>query len=177
MKHCMIDLETLDTVSTSVILSIGAVKFDLESDKIDDDGYYAVADVDDQTSRGRTISHSTLAWWMGQEKEAQKVFFEPSMTLESALIGLIDWLSHDKRCVWSNGASFDIPMMEHAFKSYGMEIPWQHWNTRCVRTYRALPWAKAVPKIEPKVKHHAMFDALAQAQHVQAVHAAMKATA
>lgn len=40
MNHLMIDLETLGTSADAVILSVGAVKFDLESDKIDDEGFY-----------------------------------------------------------------------------------------------------------------------------------------
>ena len=41
MKHIMIDLETLGTVADAAIMSIGAVRFDLDSDKIDDTGFYA----------------------------------------------------------------------------------------------------------------------------------------
>jgi hypothetical protein len=35
-----------------------------------------------------------------------------------------------------------------------------------VRTYRALPGAKTVPKIVPAIAHHALHDAHAQAEHV-----------
>lgn len=174
MNHVMFDQETLDTVASAVILSIGAVKFDLESGKLDPDGFYASLSYDDQLARGRTISESTVAWWMEQSPEARAVFREPKQTLESALIALSDWLGHDKRYVWSNGADFDIPMLAHAYTSYGMQIPWAFWNARCVRTYRALPGAKNVPEVEPLVAHNALHDAVAQAKHVQAIQAMLK---
>ena len=41
MKNVMLDLETLGTTASAVILSIGAVRFDLTSEKIDDKGFYA----------------------------------------------------------------------------------------------------------------------------------------
>lgn len=174
MNHVMFDQETLDTLPTAVMLSIGAVKFDLESGKLDPDGFYASLSVNDQLACGRTISESTLTWWMEQSPEARAVFREPKQTLESALVALSDWLGHNKRCVWSNGAAFDIPMLEHAYASYGLPTPWEFWNARCVRTYRALPGAKNVPKVEPLVAHNALHDAVAQAKHVQAIQAMLK---
>ena len=175
MKHVMIDLETLGTTADAVILSIGAVKFDLESDKMDEAGFYASVSIESCTDAGRIIDESTLVWWLGQSKEAQAVFTEPKQTLESALASLADWLGHNKRFVWSNGASFDIPMLEHAYKKFGWEAPWEFYNSRCVRTYRSLPAAARVPK--PANDHNALRDAINQARNVQAIYAAMKVTA
>lgn len=177
MKHCMVDNETLDTTATAVIISIGAVKFDLDSNDLDNDGFYASISINDQLAMGRTISESTLVWWMGQEKAAQQVFVEPKQSLESALVSLSDWLSHNKRFMWSNGADFDLPMLAHAYASYGMTVPWEFWNSRCVRTYRSLPGAKSVPKVEPLVAHNALHDAVAQARHMQRIQAMLKGQA
>lgn len=175
MKHCMIDMETLDITATAVILSIGAVKFDLDSDAIDDAGFYASVSIDDQLQLGRSISESTLVWWLGQPPTAQAVFHEPKQTLESALVSLTDWLGHNKWYVWSNGADFDLPMLAHAFTSLGMSVPWEFFNSRCVRTYKSLPAARSVGKT--KNDHNALRDAINQARHVQAIHAAMRETA
>lgn len=171
MKHVMLDLETLGTTADSVILSIGAVKFDLESDKFDDDGFYASVSVDSNMDAGRRISEDTLIWWMGQSKEAQAVFHEPKQTLEGALAGLIDWLVHNKRHPWSNGADFDLPMLAHAYRQAGMEAPWAFYNARCVRTYRGLPAAANMPKLSNS--HNALLDATNQVKCVQAIHAVM----
>jgi hypothetical protein len=173
VNDLMIDIETLDTRNSAVILSIGAVKFDLDKGVIDEEGFYASINVDSCLELGRTISESTLLFWLKQPTEAQVVFHEPKMHLRDALEGFTDWLSHMKRRPWGNGPTFDLAKMTHAYESVGWTAPWDFWNERCVRTYRDLPGAKAIPKVKPAVAHHALHDAYAQAQHVIQIHAAL----
>jgi len=172
MKHVMIDLETLGTTADAVIMSIGAVKFDLESNAIDDAGFYASISIESNQSYGRVIDEGTLLWWLNQSAEARQVFTEPKQSLDAGLAALSDWLGHNKRYVWSNGASFDIPMLEHAYRKLGWEAPWEFWNSRCVRTYKSLPCADRVAK--PANDHNALRDAVNQARYVQAIHAQLK---
>jgi hypothetical protein len=165
----MIDFETLGTHADAVIMSIGAVKFDLESDRIEDAAFYASISIDSNLDAGRRISEDTLLWWMKQSPEARAVFEEPKQSLETVLVDFADWWSQgDARFIWSNGASFDIPMMSHAYNSFGMDTPWQFFNERCVRTYKNLPGAKNI-KVENAVKHNALSDAVAQVRLVQAI--------
>lgn len=173
MKNVMVDLETLGTTANAVILSIGAVKFDLETNEFDDAGFYASISVDSNLGYGRHISESTLIWWLNQSKEAQNVFHEPKTTLDEALLSMAEWLGHNKRCIWSNGADFDIPMLAHAYAQIGHEPPWEFWNARCVRTYKSLPAAALVSKPANKLAHNALQDAVAQVKYVQAIYAAM----
>lgn len=171
-KDIMIDMETLGTTADAVILSIGAVRFDLNSTDIDNDGFYNVVSIDSNHECGqRRISQDTLAWWMGQSEGAKKVFTDPSVTLRTALLDLADWMGEDMGTtrVWSNGASFDIPMLEQAFTSFDIEIPWQFWNASCFRTIKNLPMVKKIPKPANQLAHNAFADALAQAQHLQAM--------
>jgi len=170
-EHVMIDLETLDTAVTGVILSIGAVRFN--ADKIDDAGFYQVVTVQSNLDEYRTISPSTLAWWMQQDKAAQAVFSDKNVrTLSAALDALRDWFNAthvkpDVVKVWSNGADFDIPMLQHA---YGQQkAPWSFFNSRCFRTMKSNPRFKDVPKPVNKGAHNALFDAVAQAEHLQAL--------
>lgn len=172
MKHVMIDLETLGTVASSVILSIGAVKFDLESDKMDDAGFYASVSIESNLDLGRRIQEDTLLWWFKQDAAAQQVFHDPKTTLSEALSDLRDWIGTDDYLIWSNGADFDIPMLAHAYSQIGMEVPWKFWNARCFRTYKNLPGAKDV-RVQTGVKHNALSDAVSQAQTLQAIHAAV----
>ena len=169
----MIDLETLGTSADSIILSIGAVKFDLETGKIADDGFYASLSIDSNLELGRTLSESTLTFWLEQPKEAQVVFHEEKMHLQTALEQFTDWLGHMKWRVWGKGPTFDLGKMAHAYEKLGWPVPWEFWNERCVRTYLDLPGAKNVPKVEPQIKHHALHDAVAQAQQMIDVHAAL----
>lgn len=171
MKHIMVDLETLGTTADAVILSIGAVKFGLDSGEIDDDGFYASVSVDSNLESKRRVQEDTLIWWMGQGTEAQGVFHEEKQTLEIALIGLSDWIGTDDYSIWANGADFDTPMLAHAYTQLGIEIPWKFWNSRCFRTYKNLPGAKNVKVPFSGVKHNALSDALHQAQTAQAIQA------
>ena len=163
----MLDKETLGTRADAVIISIGAVKFDLDSDRMNDNAYYASVSVDSNLDAGRKIDESTLLWWMGQEPAAREVFFEPKQSLESALIGFCDWFGGAKY-IWSNGADFDIAMLAHALRSFGMDVPWQFYDSRCVRTYKNIPGMKNIKAANP-LKHNALQDAIAQAKQMQAI--------
>jgi DNA polymerase III epsilon subunit-like protein len=170
-EDVMIDLETLGTRSDAVILSIGAVRFDVNSNSLDDNAFYASVSIDSNLAKGRVIQEDSLLWWMKQDEAAQAVFHEPKRLLEVALGELDDWITHGgavKR-VWSNGADFDIPMLAHAFASFGWVTPWNFWDARCVRTTKNLPGAKDV-KVENQAKHNALSDAIAQARLMQAVY-------
>lgn len=172
MKHIMVDLETLGTVASAVILSIGAVKFDLESDKIDDAGFYASLSIESNLDLGRRIQEDTLLWWLKQDAAAQQVFHEPKMAIGEALSDLSDWIGTGDYQIWSNGADFDIPMLSHAYNQVGLKTPWKFWNARCFRTYKNMPGARDI-RVQAGVKHNALSDAVSQARTVQAIHAAL----
>lgn len=170
MQHVMIDLETLGTSSDAVILSIGAVKFDLDSDQLDDAAFYASISIDSNLAAGRKINEATLLWWLKQSPAAQAVFFEDKQALPAALDSFAEWFEagSTSKYIWSNGADFDIPMIAHAFRSLEWEAPWQFYDSRCVRTYKNLPGAKNV-RVENATKHNALSDAIAQVRLVQAI--------
>lgn len=170
MKHVMVDLETLGTAADAAILSIGAVKFDLESTAIDDQGFYASISIDSNLQAKRRIQEDTLLWWLKQPIEAQTVFHESKQTLEVALGEFSDWLGDGESNMWSNGADFDLPMLAHAFTQFGMEVPWKFWNSNCFRTYKKLPGAKQIRAAVTGVKHNALSDAYQQAQTTQMIH-------
>src|SRR5680860_1209460 len=115
MKHVMIDLETLATTADAVILSIGAVRFDLETGDVGQDYFYRSISIESNLGTGRRISESTLKWWMKQSAEAQQVFHdEEKHCLLAALLDLRRWFNGTESIVWSNGADFDLPILTHA---------------------------------------------------------------
>ena len=173
MKHVMVDLETLGATATAVIMSIGAVKFDLESDKIGDDGFYRSITIESNLDLSRRIQEDTLLWWLKQPAAAMQVFHEEKVELATALEEFSDWIGTDDHYMWSNGADFDLPMVAHALSQVGIETPWKFWNSRCFRTYKNLPGAKNIRVAEQGVKHNALSDAYQQAQTVCAIHKAL----
>lgn len=173
MNDVMVDMETLGTTADAIILSIGAVRFNLETDEIDDNGFYASVSIDSNLEFKRRLQENTLIWWLQQPADAQRVFYEVKDTLPAALQGLSDWIGDDSSTIWSNGADFDIPMLAHTYSQQMMERPWKFWNSRCVRTYRGLPGAKAISVPRMGTHHNALHDAIYQARLVQAIHKAL----
>lgn len=175
MKHIMLDVETLGTAADAVILSIGAVRFDLDSDKIGDEGFYASVSVESNLDWKRRVQEDTLIWWMKQAPAAQTVFHEAKTPLDVALSDFSDWMADTPDAyVWSMGADFDLPMIAHAFRSMSMEVPWKFWNSRCARTYKTLPQAAKVKIARAGTHHNALDDAVYQAQLVQAIQAELR---
>lgn len=177
MSHdIMIDLETLGTTPDAVILSIGAVRFDLHAglifDAHEDDLFYRAVRIDSQPDR--KISGDTIAWWMAQTKEAQTVFTEPRGGLFNALVDLHHWIDATPGTtphIWSNGADFDLPILNHAFGQNTLPLPWKPYAGRCYRTYKNLPGARNIT-VQRKGEHHnALDDAIHQARHLCLIHA------
>ena len=186
LPDVMVDLESLATTADAVIVSIGAVKFDVSTEEIGDEGFYALVEMEHQ-ARERRISQQTLQWWMGKDMEAARSVFDKSLErqhLEEVLESFQDWFwDHEpsaqrqatlqrNRRIWSNGANFDEPILSHAYTQYGMEIPWSFWNVKCFRTWKDLPGAGLVVKAVQRegTHHNALDDALHQARQAQAVH-------
>ena len=169
MKNIMVDMETLGTTADAVILSIGAIKFDLGG-AIDDEGFYASISIDSNLEVKRKISEETLIWWLKQGPGAQGVFHESKQTLKNALCDMVEWMDGDDYCMWSNGADFDLPMLAHAYSCFAMDPPWKFWNSRCFRTYKTLPGASKFKMPHSGVKHNALSDAHNQVQTLQAIH-------
>jgi hypothetical protein len=173
LGHVMVDLETLGTAADSVILSIGAVRFDLETEQIDDAGFYRSISIDSNLDYKRRVQEDTLIWWMGQSSDAKKVFSEPKETLMTALCEFSDWLGDDSAIMWSNGADFDLPMLTHAYRQLVVDVPWKFWNSRCYRTYKNFPGMKNITVPRQGTHHNALGDAVYQTQHLQAMHKAL----
>ena len=173
----MIDLETLATTPDAVILSIGAVRFNLEAGTVfagEHETFYRSVSIDSQPNR--KMSGDTIAWWMGHGQAAISVFTESKVTLLCALMDLHEWIDPTPGAnpyVWSNGADFDLPMLASACSEQGVNLPWKPYAGRCYRTYKNLPGARAVQMARTGTHHNALQDAISQAQHLCAIHAAL----
>jgi len=168
-NNVMLDLETLDNKPTSSILSIGACGFDKNG--VSEERFYLAIDLDSCLEAGLTISAETLSWWFKQSPEAQQVFHDQyAVPVKRALEAYRNYLfrisgnSVRNLKLWSCGASFDIPIIEHAASKVGLEMPTKFWHHSCYRT---------VKNMYPKVKmertgthHDALADAVSQAEHL-----------
>lgn len=171
----MIDLETLATSTDAAILTIGAVKFDPFGKDIQEpamESFYLRVDLDSCDRIGLVTNDDTIAWWAQQSKEAQDEAFgeDNRVDIADAMNQLYKFCWGAKR-VWSNGAAFDIPICETAFKRVGKAVPWSFWQVRDVRTAFDLGLD---PKRPPVTAHHALQDAWNQAVGIQNVYTVLR---
>jgi hypothetical protein len=166
MNNCMVDLETLDTKSTAVILSIGAVMFDKSGIGAE---FYRTVDAQSAIDAGLSISGSTLLFWMKQSKEARKALFMNNVPLAQALEEFSTWLSENSDPgavkVWGNGSDFDNAMLQHAYSVCKLPVPWKFWNNRCYRTTCEV--LNAASRKQEGTHHNALDDARSPAKHLR----------
>lgn len=170
-NHIMIDLETLGVQPNAQILSIGAVKFDplvINKDFDLQDQFYCRIDLDSCESFNFSIDQSTIDWWSKQSPEAIDEAFnsDDRIDIRSAIDDFYKFCWGCSK-VWSNGAGFDIVILETVFKRLQKAVPWRYWQVMDCRTWNEL--GRAVPEVETGVKHNALDDAVAQAQRVQLI--------
>lgn len=169
MLHIMHDIETLDTKTSAVVLSIGAVKFDKN-------GIYGCINVrlnlDDQSNR--SISANTVQWWMQQSDAARAAISVCEKTpLVSTLELLADWYKETSVAgVWGNGAMFDNAIILDLYEKAELPRPWSYKVDRCYRTLCAV--AELHPSIDidyvrPTIAHNALADAVAQAENARLI--------
>jgi hypothetical protein len=139
-NHVMIDLETLGKRPSSVFLSVAACQFDIETGELGKKFRMNVS-LKSALKAGRKVDADTIKWWMEQRGDIRGKMFENGEELIYVLEEFQDWildvglLSTDGNVfVWSNSASFDIGMLNHAYCSQDLLSPWNFRNERCYRT-------------------------------------------
>ena len=149
----MIDLEGLATGPDTTILTIAAQAFDPFGSGYYDRHYYARVTLESQENR--SIDDGTIAWWATQPDHAREEAFgeQDRIPLDQALdkLGKLIWHS---QLLWSQGPTYDMNILEHAYKSYGKALPWKYYQVRDSRTVFSL-WPE---QPIPPTSHHALED-------------------
>ena len=162
MADLMIDIETIGTGPDACILTIAMQTFDPFADGWYDNHYYARIDTESQPDRN--IEDGTLAWWASQSPLVREEAFaeENRIPLKQALEEMhpMIWNSN---FVWANGPTFDMNIIEHAYKSYDINLPWKYYKVRDARTVYSL-----YPDLERgPASHHALDDCQQQILKLQ----------
>lgn len=153
MADLMIDIETVGTGPEACVLTIAAQSFDPFVRGYYDQQYYARVDIDSQPDRN--IEQGTIDWWATQPAAARDEAFaeHDRIPLKQALEELGRMIWHSKR-IWANGPTFDMNILEHAYKSLGLVLPWKYYLVRDARTvYSLCPNLNKYP-----ASHHALED-------------------
>lgn len=172
-NHVMVDIETLDTTATAVVLSIGAVAFDPRGNERMLERYWKPIDITEQVDRGRTVDTDTFQWWMRQadpaRREIAKKPIDGCTILADALTDLRNFIRDvEPAGVWGNGSDFDNAILQHAAKSYGVGELWPYWASRCFRTFAAIHDPDRTLRVRAN-DHNALEDAINQAEWMRKI--------
>lgn len=139
--HAMIDIETLGTEPDSVVLSVGAVKFD--PFQLTDPHAKTLwrPEIDAQSNAGRSVLDDTLQWWAKQPQHIQDEAFDEHgrITLSLFMADLNKYLvGVDK--IWCQGPQFDMVILENFFDNFGHHKNWFYWQISDCRTlFKLMP--------------------------------------
>lgn len=165
LSGMMFDVETLGRRAGCVILSIGAVRFDIDSKTISDE-FYVTIDAADSKAHGLHTDPETLEWWKGQRPEALKEAIRNALPAKEAYNKFYEYAQRFKgQKVWAWGPQFDVVNVEAAMLQVnGQSAPWKYWDVMDGRTLQHL--LNIQIKRDENKHHNALEDAREQAQYV-----------
>src|SRR5258706_14641873 len=141
MNHLMIDLETLGTKSNSVVLSIAAIPFNLETGEISNNPFKVNIDLNSCLAAGLEVDGNTVQWWLTQKTEVMALMFDNPLHIASALISFNDYIEEKFNIppiVWGNSARFDLGLLENLYQRINILSKWKFRDERCYRTMNSL---------------------------------------
>lgn len=143
-KDVMIDLETFGTSPSAAIASIGAVAFDSTAEPGTEIGapFIAGVSLSSAMKAGGTVDAKTIEWWFRQPG-AQRAWLELAHDpLSVALERLrVWWGQRVAERIWANGITFDVVILNAAYRAQGSRAP---WSFRAARDMRTLGWVADV---------------------------------
>jgi hypothetical protein len=177
-ENVTINLETLDTATSSKILSIGVVPFNFGEQVSFEElcnresSLYLKIDMSTYPD-GFTESSSTCAWWDKQGDEARHVLAPNSEDIDIVkalakvqlhLMAFVQPLEKDGGQVFCRGYDFDGGILNHHYDQLQLLRPWHYNRFRCIRTaIDTLAGTRNgyVKEANPDgfIKHHALHDA------------------
>ena len=176
--HLMLDIETLDTQPSALVLSAGWAWFN--ENRVISSGVVSF-DHHLQQRTGRTTSIDTVRWW----KEQAEPLPDSRHGFDVRMLDGELWRTNPRRwantpsaegmedvLVWANSPSFDCVILRHWAASLQRNVPWAFWMERDFRTHKYLvecAYACSDPETTPlharaAVQHSAEQDARDQAQ-------------
>lgn len=163
-QHFMIDIETLDTCDTALILSIAIVRFS-ELDGIHDSAVF-YPDFEGQRVEKRTISIDTISWWLQQEEKVCKMMDIARKNSHFIYHQIAYFLSKGGKefQIWAKDPSFDLDILKNFFHRH--DPLWKYSQERSVRTAYAKLKQKGIEIKKPEKAHDALSDAITQAENV-----------
>jgi len=159
-RRLMVDIETLGLEQDSAILSVGAVQFDKSglATKF-------IRDIDQRSCQaaGLSLDVDTLDWHLTHGSFAGRELGD-GIPLRDALEDFVDFAEPAEE-IWACSPAFDCRLLAHAGEQVGVEMPWDYYQERDVRTVRELGLCDGDLEHRGEA-HHALDDARYQARQV-----------
>lgn len=192
----MLDLETLGTNNSPVILQLSAVPFDIENDKLyPEDAFNELINPQScakigLNTRGENSNGTALDFWLKQDPEVfQKVVLDAFLhgkPVIDVLTAFTKWCESMKKkydCdnlkIYGNGPAADCVWVRSAYEGAKLKAPTMYWDDNCVRTFVDI--GRRVLKTNPKdttkrigAHHNAIWDCNNQILWVLDIVAKMK---
>jgi DNA polymerase III alpha subunit (gram-positive type) len=156
----MVDIETLGIVPNSVILQIGACRFNVLTRETYD---HFLVNIEPKTciEAGMVFSKDTVKWWTTQSPEVIASLNENKVSIQEALTEFKAWIKRGS-CISAQGVTFDMGILASAYDTVLHEdTPWNFWDIFDLRTVCAISGIKPV---KGEMSHNAMADVESQCQ-------------
>ena len=167
-SHAMIDIETLGTSLESVVVSIGATAFDIQTGTLFAE-HYSIVDRDSCVAIGLRVDPNNLEWWKTQPSEVRSVTEAAGRPIRDCLLDLSRFVTtYGCTKVWFYGPEFDESILRLCYERLKIDAPWKYWDVMCARTLDFI-----VPESRPDrttPKHNALYDARYQMAAVISAH-------
>lgn len=166
----MLDIETLGTRPQSVVLTIGAVKFDPWATDVDtDNGLYSRIDVDEQIAMGRHVHQDVIDWWGKQAEDVrEEALGDHDRDSVDTMLDKLNKFLVGCNNIWCQGPAFDAVILEDLYRHKERPTPWNFWQ---VRDSRTLFKTFGDPRDKnAKGAHNALIDCYYQARAVQQIY-------
>ncbi len=160
-KHVILDIEALGLTPGSAIVELAACEFYPETGDVGKSYEVMI-----QPHSDFHEDPATLEWHKKQGTWPPSPFVARE-SLAAALAEFDQWFFErgEVAAVWAWGATYDFPLLAHAFEAVNLKMPWKYYDARCARTV----WQVAFPgrKHAPR-PHRALEDAKASAVDLMA---------
>lgn len=179
----MLDIETLATTPSAILLSVGAVPFNIETGDHSPTYFYKEMSVKSNLSHGRELNPDTFKWWINTSEEMLlgHISSKGKISLEEFVDAFSKFLQtqdEDIR-IWGNSNRFDLSPLEDIYRKLGKDLPWKFKNERDVRTLVGFdPDVKMEYLKNAKEKkeqlHHAIVDCVLQIGYCSEIYKKLK---
>lgn len=169
-SHLMIDLETLSNPNQNELIpiaSIGIVEFDPYSQEYGRKMEWTVS-LYSCVSLGAKTNVDTIGWWLGQSDDARKHIINACTNGEHIalvlynLTNFIHTMQFEKLVIWCKDPDFDASILRSYYNVLKVVCPWNHHQTRSVRTAMYFAHRKGHKFVYKEPEHSAVLDCMQQ---------------